>query len=348
MKKALVFVLILGFLGTLAFAQSSGMTWNGYADFGGLISSSSGTTNFEAYGTDAWDSGRFQLEGKYSADNYGLAFRLRDSNFTDSKQPILVKRAWGWVDLANGMVRLNGGLLGDYTWSTNEYSSFGNFDGKAGLQVQIMPVKGVNFGVFVPTWLNGNSTNLLSDAFNAIVFGGSYTSDMLYLAAGYDLGKNNLWFGANYTGMKNLTAYVESSNTVGGTGGNNFYFDEYVAYDLGQMTVGTYADQYFETGLSQFHFSPQFSYTMDKLTLGLRADIALSGSDMGYGAGAYAKLAVADNAWVQAGAGYDAGTVAPTDPQQTVYDPVYFGGPFATTATSQSLVRAFVDFGSKF
>jgi hypothetical protein len=331
----------------MAFAQSSGMTWNGYVDFGALITSSGGTTNLDSYGTDAWSPGRFQLEGKYSADNYGLAFRLRNDGPWDAAQSNTnVKRAYGWVDLANGMVKINAGMLGDYTWSTGGWESFGNFDGKAGLQVQIIPTKGANLGVFIPTWTTAAGSDTLTNVMQAISLGASYSTDMMYLAAGYDLGNSTLWVGGSYSGVKDLTLEVESNNSFA-TGAQSYYFDEYVDYNLGTMTVGTYAEQYIPSvGTFMFHASPQFTYTMDKLLLGLRADYAMQGSDSGYGAGAYAKLSVADNAWVQFGGGFDGGTLAPTNATQTVYDPLYGGA--ATVQASTTLLRAFVDVGTKF
>jgi hypothetical protein len=332
----------------MAFAQSSGMTWNGYVDFGALITSSGGTTNLDSYGTDAWSPGRFQLEGKYSADNYGLAFRLRNDGAWDAAQNNTnVKRAYGWVDLANGMVKINAGMLGDYTWSTGGWESFGNFDGKTGLQVQIMPTKGANLGVFIPTWTTAAGSDTLSNVMQAISLGASYSTDMMYLAAGYDLGNSTLWVGGSYSGMKDLTLEVESNNSFA-TGAQSYYFDEYVDYNLGTMTVGTYAEQYIPTGGTfAMHFSPQFTYTVDKLGFTVRADYAMQGSDSGYGVGAQAKLSVADNAWVSFGGGFDGGTLAPTDASQTIGAALY-GDSAITTQASTTLLRAFVDVGTKF
>ena len=351
MKKALLFAVLLGLIGSLAFAQSAGtLTWNGYVDNGALITNQGSTTNLTAYGTDSWTAGRLQLEGKYTADTYGWAFRLRDDGpwaGSTAGQPLYLKRAWGWVNLLNGMVNVQAGRLGDYSISTNQWQSFGNFDGSTGVLAKVMPVKGATIGVFLPTWNSGTATDTLSNAFSALVFGGSYSSDMLYAAAGYNLGSKTAWLGLTYSGMKDLTAYLESSDSFGTT--SSYYLDEYVSYAMGNMAIGTYAEQQFGGTNFLMHFSPQFTYTMDKVVLGLRGDFATDSVSNGYGVGAYAKVNVASSAWLTFGAGYDGGTAAPPDASQTVFDPLYgpqSSGAFGTQANA--LTRVFIDLGTKF
>jgi hypothetical protein len=334
------------------------LTWNGYIDNGALITSQGGTSNLTAYGTDSWTAGRIQLEGKYKADNYGWAFRLRNdgpwAKTTDTSGDVIAagsglyfKRAWGWVDMLNGMVEVQAGRLGDYSISTNQWQSFGAFDGSTGILAKVMPVKGVTLGLFLPTWNSGTATDTVSNAFGAMALGGSYSSDMIYAAAGYDLGGKFAWLGLSYSGMKDLTAYLESKDSFGAT--SSYYLDEYVDYAMGNMTVGTYAEQQFGGTNFLMHFSPQFTYTMDKVVLGLRGDFATDSVSTGYGVGAYAKLNVASSAWLTFGAGYDGGTAAPTNGSQTVFDPLYgpqSSGAFATQASA--LTRVFIDLGTKF
>ncbi len=81
MKKTLVFVLLLGLVGAFVFAQDApALKFNGYMNFGAAITNDTVNTNLVAQGQDSGQRiGRFQLEGKYDASNWGWAFRMREN-----------------------------------------------------------------------------------------------------------------------------------------------------------------------------------------------------------------------------------------------------------------------------
>jgi hypothetical protein len=339
------------------FAQDApALKFNGYLNMGALVSAQAGTTNLLSYGQDSWTPGRFQLEGKYADTNWGWAFRMRSDADWTTGQPVYMKRAYGWVTGLNGMIKVQAGRLGSYAWSSNQWQSFGQRDGAAGIQLDIMPVAGADLGVFLPTWSSGTDTALLSDAFNSLMFGASYTNDMLYAAVGYDLGNKYLWAGVSYTGMSALTAYVESKINLDSTTANNFvYLDERVAYNMAPLNVGLWAEQQFNSTAgvpsTLLHFQPSVDYTMGVWNLGVLGSFATDTTDSGYGVGAWAKATVGKTATVALGAQYDLGTLAPANAKELSNgDPLY--GPQVTAANAatgfgsqtDNLFRTYLDF----
>jgi len=351
MKKTLVFVLLLGLVGAFVFAQDApALQFNGYMNFGALVSSQASTTNLQSYGQDSWTAGRFQLEGKYAADNWGWAFRIRDDGPWTSGQPLYLKRAYGWTTILNGMVKFQAGRLGDYAWSSNGWMSFGNRDGATGVQLDVMPVAGADIGFFLPTYSKGSDTVQASTAFNNFKVGASYSNDMLYAALGYDMGAQALWIGAQYTGMSALTAEVESQIVLTSNDVNNYvYVDEHVAYDMSPLAVGLYAEQQFNSNSSVstiLRFTPSVDYTMDVWTIGAFGTFITDTTDSGYGFGAHAKATVGKTASIALGAEYDLGNLAPANTSELSNGAV-LGGTYATsgpTALTDNLLRAYLDF----
>lgn len=393
MKKALLCVLLLGFLGASAFAQSTtpSLVWNGYANFGASIWNDGTNTNLTNLGSDSWTGGRLQLEGKYAASNYGWAIRLRDDGAGgwNNGGTLYFKRAWGWVTGLNGMLTLQAGRLGDYSWASNGWQNFGNQDGATGVQLQLMPAKGANVGVFVPvpiastgtaygflpagtgTGVAYYDTSTLPDGVYPLVIGAAYTMDMGYAALGYDLAKMQLWGGAGYTGMSNLTAKLEllMNNTTdkvagGGDAANFFYLDEQVAYNMAPINVQLYAEEQFDNSAASndmvLHFQPSVDYTMDTWNLGAFFSYLMDSSNSGYGLGVWAKASVAANATLALGGEYDLGDVVSATQntsgnQKTltdgVYDPLggpYYGGGAGLQTQTDAQYRVYIDLVTKF
>jgi hypothetical protein len=372
MKKTLVFVLLLGLVGAFVFAQDApALKFNGYMNFGAQINNDGTNTNLIALGSDSWQIGRFQLEGKYAASNWGWAFRMRnDVAFTTKTPSLYLARVWGWVDALNGMVTVKAGKLDDYSWASNNWSQFGNFDGTVGIQLQLKPVAGLNFGVFLPTMLNGTDTNLASDAFSAITIGGMYSMDnMGYVSLGYRLGNTTngqvpyFWAGLGYTGMSALTAKAEMKLNNDPVAANNyFYVNEQLGYDMAPLNVNLWAEQQFNSSSPDgtnmiLHFQPSVDYTMGSWNLGAFFSFLTDSTSSGYGPGIWAKATVADGATVAFGGEYDLGT-AVSNTQQSAgmatnvtgnYDPI--GGTYGTSALdtqANNQFRAYVDFVWKF
>ena len=386
MKKEAALVLSLGLLGAVAFAQSSGpsLEFHGYMNYGmSLVNNGSGT-NLLAYGSDSGiDVGRFQLDATYTADSWGLVFRLRDDSpsMSGPASQVYFRRAYGWVDILNGLITLQAGVLGDYSWDSNNFQHFGTLDGDMGVQVQLKPLIGLNFGAFLPTALNGTFENPFENsngtpgAWNNMVVGGRYDfMDVGYLSAGYSFGGEGninaimttltpyLWAGFGYTGSDQLTAKAELAYTNSSVAGNNyFYADEQLGYTSGATNLVLYAEEQLNRkaldGTSAIlHLQPSIDYTYDIFDIGAFFSFLTDGTSSGYGPGAWLKTNVAKSTSVVLGAEYDLGSARAATSQPGSYwgrymywtgnyDP--FGGPFqpnALATQSNNEFRAYLDF----
>jgi hypothetical protein len=363
MKKTLVFVLLLGLVGAFVFAQDApALKFNGYMNFGAAITNDTVNTNVVAQGQDSGTIGRFQLQGAYTASNWGWAFKMRENanwivgTGLTAGQPLYLSQAWGWVGILNGMVQLNAGKLADYTWSSNGWQSFGNLDGAFGVQLQLKPVAGLNLGVFLPTMLNTNTTNTASDAFGAMLIGANYTMDnMGYISLGYQLGNATngvdpyFYAGLSYTGMSALTAVVELQLLNTSTAASNyFYIDEQLAYNMAPLNLQLYASQQLNNSAaavsSILHFQPSVDYTMGAWNLGAFFSYSMDSNISGYAPGIWAKATVATGATVELGAEYDLGTAAQNDVARSEMHNQLVGPGGALTPQSNNLIKAYVDF----
>jgi hypothetical protein len=359
MKKTLVFVLLLGLVGAFVFAQDApALKFNGYMNFGAVITNDTTNTNLNFYGQDAGvgatNSGRIQLEGKYAASNWGWAFRLR-SNTWNGGDALYFARAWGWVNVVNGMVNIQAGKLSGNDFSSGGWMNFGGTDGSVGLQLQLMPISGLTIGAFLPTNLNSAYTVAASDAFGAMLFGAKYSMDnMGYLALGYQLGNAvsgltpSFYAGLSYTGMSALTAVVELQLTNDSVAANNyFYIDEQLAYNMAPLNVQLYASQQLNNSgaavSSILHFQPSVDYTVGAWNLGAFFSYSMDSAISGYAPGIWAKATVATGATVAIGAEYDLGNAQQADQiRNENYDQLI--GNSALLPQSNNLLKAYVDF----
>jgi len=385
MKKALLCVLLLGFLGSFAFAQTAtapALVWNGYANFGLMLWNDGTNNNLATIGSDSWTNGRLQLEGKYAASNYGWAIRLRDDN-PFGGQNLYFKRDWGWVTGLNGMLTVQAGRLGDYSWSTNGWQNFGGLDGMTGVQFQLAPISGLNVGLFLQAPGSGTytGTNLVpaagaigsaTSAYNLanlasgvypLTVGGRYTVGTAgYVAAGYYLNADELWLGAGYTGMSALTAKVEALMLNTSTAASNFFYvDEQVAYNMAPLNLQLYAEQQFNNSAAAnamvVHLQPSVDYTVSIWNLAGYFTYLMDSSNSGYGLGVRAMASVNANATIAIGGQYDLGTLASANQQAhqntidtALYDPL--GGPFygngALITQANPQYRLYIDLVTKF
>ncbi|HTP59730.1 MAG TPA: hypothetical protein VMM82_12490 [Spirochaetia bacterium] len=342
-KRIQLLAVVLSVIGFAAFGQNTApaMVFTGTLYTGGIVQNfANGNTNgITTMGI--WDpvnqvKSRFNFQGTYNGAGFGLNFRLREDDnwqqMLDSNTPGL-RRLYGWIDIAGGVVRVAAGRLAGYEWATGDaggFSTFGNLDGAVGMQLQIKPIDGLNFGVFVPLTYGAGTTYIpsedISEALDSVAFGAKYTlKGMGDIEGGYWLAPNYAttwnssafysypmgWFGAEYIGTPNLTTILEtrianSSNTSV----NYEYFDEEVSYALDQLTMTLYAEQfiYASTGAG-LGFRPVVDYAMGILDIGAFAQITyvtsttflnLSySSQLGYSGGPFVKATFAKNVYMK-------------------------------------------------
>jgi|GEM_PF-2102547 len=202
MKKLIVLLLALSVVGIAVMAQDAAaapaptLKLSGYLDTGLTYAKVGSADDAVAqWGNDSATNGRFQINGSYTNGDYGVNFRLRvqpSNGFSASSSPnaVFLRRGYGWTNLFGGMAMIQAGKLGDYTWSGangNYWNSFGNFDGPVGIQLQIKPIDGLNFGIFVPV-AQTSAPMTLSDTFGSSALGLNYTmKDTFNVQFGYQM-----------------------------------------------------------------------------------------------------------------------------------------------------------------
>lgn len=306
MKK--LFVLLLAFAMVAgAFAQ---VNFTGYLDTGFMIEKEgSADAEVSLYGDDSGTQSRFNLAGAYSNENVGVTFRLRVQGDFDGAAPapqIFMNRGFVWAKMFDDMVKVQAGRLGDYTWAT-WVNYFGNLDTKTGVQLQIMPMDGLNFGLFMPVT---TAAVALEDTFKSLVIGAAYSAeDFGKFVAGVKLSplddSMDAWAGAQITAVENLVVYVEYEGTDLGNDvtGATYLFEE-IDYTMGDLNFGIDLEQQFwandalDMGLS---FGPYVNYTIEAITLGGQFTY-YTADDSGMLINPYAKYAVGPGALIEFGA----------------------------------------------
>lgn len=330
MKKLLVLLLALTMVGA-AFAQDApALKFSGYLDTGVAVITGQDfdadgdydDTVFKLDGDDSGTAGRFNLNGSFTNENVGVSFRMRVSGDLDAGTPVIfMKRVYAWGTMFDGLLKAVAGKLGDYTWSTAG-NDFGHIDGGlAGVQLQVMPMEGLNFGFFVPATTGGA---LAEDAFSDILIGAAYDMEGLGgFRAGVDLSPVDestfAWFGAEITAVENFVFYLDYAGTdLGNDVSGSHYLWWEVDYTMDALNVGIDLEQEFWTfdeapiGLS---FGPYVAYTLDMVTLGagftyyMTTETDLVDSTSGIYIHPYAKYNVGPSANIELGAKINTGDI---------------------------------------
>ncbi|WP_158908708.1 hypothetical protein [Rectinema subterraneum] len=261
MKKLIVLLLALAMVGAV-FAQAAApaLTFSGYLNTG--FQYDTGTDLVKLYGAYAGQTSRLRLNAAYTNGDFGVNFRYQSN---DSATAPTVGQALVWGNLFNKMVTFKAGKLNDYTWAT-PYNAFGNFDGQTGVQVQLKPVAGLNFGVFVPLVAAGATP---ANTFKDMSIAGKYSaSGLADFLVNLNLGTaaNALYGSVNVTAVKDLTAILEAKVTDLTKVSTTLYMDQYLSYAMGDLSVGAYIDQTFGTPFG-WSVSPEVDYTMGNVEL---------------------------------------------------------------------------------
>jgi hypothetical protein len=286
MKKILAILLALAVVGVFAFADGAAapapaLSFTGYLNIGGVYGDNAVSGAAATWASQGWDSGtggRFNLNGKFSGDTFGLAFRLREQDAwtANNTGALYVRRVYGWLTAFDGVVKFNAGRLGDYAWATGSgggWQSFGSIDGPVGMQVQIKPVDGLNFGAFIP--VANVASGKFSDYLSSSIIGAAYyLKGVGDIEGGYNLSPTanaaNAWLGLAYTGMKDLTAYGEFHFVaIGNTATGYSYGREYFDYPIGAIDLSLVLMQQIFAASSagtSLAFSPTLGYTLSPVT----------------------------------------------------------------------------------
>jgi len=306
MKKLFVLLLAFAMVGAVS-AQAAApapapvLTWSGYLNTGFQYTSSDGYVYL--WNADAGNMTRVRLSAAYTNGDFGVNFRIQNSDVGTTVGAQLFTQALVWGNLFDKMVTFKAGKLNDYTWAT-PYSSWGALDGKTGLQVQLKPAAGLNVGFFVP--LAATKSITVANTFKDVNVAAKYTADGVgTFLAHLDLGTtaNALYASANITAVKDLTLMLEAKMADLTAIGTTTTFREYGSYALGDLAVGIYAEETLATTFG-WAVCPEASYMVGKTELG--ASFWYDSTNY-YSADAYAKFTLNAKSAAKVYAGYDGG-----------------------------------------
>jgi hypothetical protein len=312
---------------------------------------------------------RFNFQGTYNGSGFGLYFRLREDDNWDQGNTNAkansgtgtnnlsipsapgFRRLYGWIDAADGMIRVAAGRLSGYEWATGDaggFNTLGNLDGAVGMQLQIKPIDGLNVGAFLP-FTYGTSSALASsldvaEAVNFVAFGAKYTiKGVGDIEGGYWMAPDmastkatnsssfyqypKAWFGAEYVGTPNLTAILETQFANSTNSNANWaYLAETVAYKLDQLGLALYAEQQLNSNSNfgtYLGFRPVVDYTIGIADIGAFGEVlyvtgsnyfnngAAYNGNLGYSGGPFVKLTFAKNVFIKLQGELGGGNVTP-------------------------------------
>lgn len=146
MKKALAIISALAIASAFVFAEDApALKLSGYIDTGikaVITDSKTASDTVQLWGDDSGSMTRFDLNGTYTNGNAGVDFKLR----TQTIGAPAINYFHAWTSLFDGKAKLVAGKLDNSAWKTEGDDGF-TCENDEGIQVQIMPVAGLNVGV---------------------------------------------------------------------------------------------------------------------------------------------------------------------------------------------------------
>jgi len=267
------------------------------------------------YNQEGGTASLFDLNANFSAADWGVSARLRTlftALDTDvASWPIVtLPFAYGWFDAFDDVVRVSIGRVASGAWQTNGDEYYGAIRGKEGIQVQIKPVKGLNFGFLMPIKV----TELdLVDSLSSIQLGlGWDIESALNVRAGFtfdssDLADSDAYLGLEQKAVENLTALVEASYAnVADSASSELDMRWDIAYTLDAFTFGSVFTQAIPLSDSaDLGFNPYVSWqVLETLAFGANVsyDFNTAIADEGiFGLGVDATWSLTDSNYVQLG-----------------------------------------------
>jgi len=171
MKKALVVLLALTFVGALAFADVTPLKITGSIETGAAFVSVKGAEmTWGAYDNDSGHAARTTLGIAFTTPdgNWGIISRLDAEGIVGTPGAqgnsgnylVGLDRAVLWGNVLPGMLTLKAGVLDEETFAT-ENEGWGNYlDGAVGLEALVTPSPGLTVGYMVPMANSAGATDL--------------------------------------------------------------------------------------------------------------------------------------------------------------------------------------------
>jgi hypothetical protein len=304
MKKAIAILFALALVGAVSAQDNapyisgglySGIQING-TTAGGAVTMQ--PDNELSIGTNYWYLGAGydgEVFGVYaSIYGYGGTYDLDGHGYV-----------YGYFNLLDGMLMTTVGVFSDATFYTiRNYYNYYDDEGAStpNLLVVLSPMDGLKLGMY--TTIAGDLTTLPNDVRFLLKYS---LSDMgLRIVAGYHAdstaNSSDIYFGASYTGMENITADLEVAYADLGSTASVATFTEYVKYATDEFGAEMQADQRLRMATGAgfgLKFFLHGWYVLDMLKLGLRGfydmDYATDGLD-GFEVRPYATWTIGDTA----------------------------------------------------
>jgi len=312
MKKLIVLLLALLVVGFIAVAQDAApagptIAWNANIWTGSAVVGNSDThgggVEWIPYNYDYEGGGELRLQMKATAadKNSGLVIRT----FVDPTQgykvsPEQLRLFYGWANLFNGMVNVQGGRLNILPIATNGWASFGYSTRRTnGGYIAVKPIEGLEVGYF-KNFMESDGKFGLANSFGTDQVGVNYTmKDMVNVVFGYQGNihqkQSNIYGELSLLAVKDLTFVVEGQYNaeIAPIGVAGFEIDkpytqlvEQVGYNMGNIGLNLYAGENLYTWYSNdtdpektgsfmaFNIEPNVTYKVsDTLTAGIIANV---------------------------------------------------------------------------
>jgi hypothetical protein len=306
MKKAIVVLFALAFVGAMAFADGPKTTMSGYVEAGvALSATSAGTTLVQAANDDGpMNFGVTTTMGDFSATfavEYGVpdwtTIQLSAANLT--------------YNFLNKMITVTAGKGAGGVGSTPIEGWGGS--GVDGVGLYVTPITGLSLGYGLP--VDWTATDI-STQLNKSAIGAAYSMANLF---DIDLSFNLdgvLTAGLNITAVKGLTAQVDAAidtKTAGQTkDGQDMQYEENFAYAINKLTVGVDLTQQIKTSLLTMTFDPTVSYALGVPTVGAGVTVTVppSGGTIAFKPDANVAFAFNSAANLKLDVNYDTGASA--------------------------------------
>ena len=336
MKKLLVALLVLAFVGAFAFADGAAaptVQLSGGLETG-LMYQQTGSADGKIMNYDFWNAGAVAsewLDFNYDNGDYGFAAEIWNGDFTvtDGTVP-----SWDQLELYgkffDGKLKAEFGMIGNNSYTTlgDMGTGWSGWDNStSGVLLNVMPVDGLKVGYYVPVTTAGA---LVKDTLNSSNLMFVYSIPNTAKVQGQYWIRDNkaarVYASVAVSAIPNvkLNAELKMLNLGASTGGTTT-ITQTAGYTMGNIYAGLVAYEYlFSDSGSTLGFSvkPKATYTMGEYTFGgyakysVNATAGSSTTTNGVDVGANVKFAAANTftAWV----GLDYNMKDTSDSSQTV------------------------------
>lgn len=238
---------------------------------------SSETNQFQTYGYNGgynlgsyagFGANRLRFNLKYDGELAGFTFRYDASSLWFVSDNI--KFAQAYLNLVDGLVTLEGGILVDNHTGTDGDIGYAIADGKTGVRLNISPIEGLDVNAVIA----GKSTSAGDPIYG---FAAKYTNNAFSVVAGYTPSEKEIYAGASLTAFEPVSAIGE---VVINHDTGALTFGETVNVTLGSLGFGFIASEARTSSDADFTFAfyPYVSYDLS----GIVTEGLSTGLDVAY------------------------------------------------------------------